>query len=138
LLPISQKGISFTQELILLFWQLLQHNPFFESYLISSPKQSQRISEILMFYFNEAFHGMYDKYPYFPLLFIFMKLSSSVSWCNNLSAPFPNRISFRDLPLFKGSYLELLVLICVHGVTYSSQNQVQCLDQNVSSILLNV
>ena len=119
LLPSSVKQISSFQELLILFWKLIDENKEFLSYILRAGDINELVVPMLYF----MYEGRKDPSKIGLIhicTFILLLLSGERNFCVNLNAQFAKKLPV-DLPPFTGNHADLLYVVIHKLVTDGPQ-----------------
>eukprot|EP00802_Teleaulax_amphioxeia_P007698 Tamp_07705.p1 GENE.Tamp_07705~~Tamp_07705.p1 ORF type:complete len:632 (+),score=163.56 Tamp_07705:441-2336(+) len=108
-LPSSMKQISCFQELLILFWKLIDENKEFLSYILRAGDINELVVPMLYF----MYEGRKDPSKIGLIhicTFILLLLSGERNFCVNLNAAFNKKLPV-DLPVFNGNHADLLYIV---------------------------
>ena len=130
ILPNAQIRIDYLGEVLLVFWRFMESNSALVEYIFAEEARCLQLTEVLLYYLNLTFRDMYQK-PYYLLIVIFSKFSASKVLATAvvtlfvdkrfpmfLNKHYPNSRVFVELPLFDGTYMDLLINVLVCGVLH--------------------
>mmetsp|Transcript_7122 Transcript_7122/g.14897 ORF Transcript_7122/g.14897 Transcript_7122/m.14897 type:complete len:865 (+) Transcript_7122:177-2771(+) len=107
-LPNSKAKLECFQELLVLFWKLLEENPLFTNHILTQCDTNEVIVPICYLMYQSrrdpARIGLVH-----ICTFVLLKLSGERSFGVNLNKPFLKRLPC-DLPLFSGSHADLVTI----------------------------
>lgn len=107
-LPNSKAKLECFQELLVLFWKLLEENPLFTTHILTQCDVNEIIVPICYLMYQSrrdpARIGLVH-----ICTFVLLKLSGERSFGVNLNKPFLKRLPC-DLPLFSGSHADLIAI----------------------------
>ena len=107
-LPNSKAKLECFQELLVLFWKLLEENPLFTTHILTQCDVNEIIVPICYLMYQSrrdpARIGLVH-----ICTFVLLKLSGQRSFGVNLNKPFLKRLPC-DLPLFSGSHADLIAI----------------------------
>lgn len=138
-LPGSQKPVRFYPEMLLLFWESLQQNRRFRSFLIETDRALDFLV-VLLFYAlehktNPAQIGLVRM-----CVFILQPLSAEAKFAKALNKTFEGQASLpasMRIPSFSGSYVDFLI-ISIYGLIATSKGQLVSLYAALFMILSNI
>ncbi|KAK9474122.1 high-temperature-induced dauer-formation protein-domain-containing protein [Dipodascopsis tothii] len=120
-LPGSQKEILWTPELIVLFWELVNHNKRFRAYLISG----DRVHDFVVLLLYHALENRFDPARVGVVrmaLYVLQTFSADAEFCVRLNRPFDNQgllPAALRFPGFAGSYADYMLLSVCKLITTS-------------------
>ena len=107
-LPNSKARLECFQELLVLFWKLLEENPLFSTHILTQCDVNDVVTPICYLMYESrkdpARIGLVH-----ICTFVVLKLSGERSFGVNLNKPFTSRLPC-DLPLFSGSHADLITI----------------------------
>ena len=136
-LPLSLKGIPFYQEMLVLFWKLLNSNKAFFEYVLTKKDITGIVVPLVFF----IWRGRKD-IAYIGLVhictFILLLLSGERSFGIALNTPFTAKLSLDGCPPLKRSnHADLLVLV-FHKIAVDGVKQLEKLYSCAATILCNI
>lgn len=138
-LPGSQKSVKWAPEMLMLFWEALQCNKRFRSFIIES-NRSHDFVILCLFYATEYRNDPSKQGVVKMCIFILQTLSVEVSFGKRLNMKFEAQ---ETLPAsiriagFRGSYADYLI-ISVHNLMTSSKGRLDAVYPALMAILKNI
>jgi len=135
LLPSSMKQISCFQELLILFWKLIDENKDFLGYILRVGDINEVVVPMLYF----MYEGRKDPSKIGLIhicTFILLLLSGERNFCVNLNAAFAKRLPV-DLPPFTGNHADLLYIV-IHKLMTDGPNKLDTLYDCFLTTMSNV
>jgi len=135
LLPSSMKQISCFQELLILFWKLIDENKEFLSFILRAGDINELVVPMLYF----MYEGRKDPSKIGLIhicTFILLLLSGERNFCVNLNANFTKKLPV-DLPPFSGNHADLLYIV-IHKLMTDGPNKLDTLYDCFLTTMSNV
>ena len=135
-MPNSMKQVEFHQELLLLFWKLIDGNPQFLSFCVGHVDIYEIVFPCL--YFMWTGRGKPSMVGLVHLCtFVLLLLSGDRSVGVAMNTPYNGNMPLADLPTFTGTCGDLLIIV-FHKLIVSSQRQLSSLFNCFLTIISNV
>jgi hypothetical protein len=134
-LPNSTKQVSCHQEVLMLFWKLIQDNQGFFRWLLTKGDVTKVLDPILH-YLHEGRKDITQRGLILLGTFALLHLSSKREFGVQLNKPFQRRVTI-DLPTFTGNYADYLILV-FHKMIVDGHAELEILYECWLSILANV
>lgn len=134
-LPNSTKQVSCHQEVLMLFWKLIQENQGFFRWLLTKGDVTKVLDPILH-YLHEGRKDITQRGLILLGTFALLHLSSKREFGVQLNKPFVRRVTI-DLPTFTGNYADYLILV-FHKMIVDGHAELEILYECWLSILANV
>jgi len=134
-LPNSTKQVSCHQELLMLFWKLIQENQGFFHWLFTRGDVTKVLDPILHF-LHEARKDTAQRGLVHLCTFTLLYMSGEREFGVQLNKPFLRRLTI-DLPTFSGNYADYLILV-LHKMIVDGHDQLETLYECLLTILANV
>lgn len=113
-LPGSQKSVKWAPEMLVLFWETLQCNKRFRSFIIDS-NRSHDFLVLCVFYATEYKSDPSKQGIVRMCIFILQTMSAEPTFSKSLNNPFEAQDTLPQsirLPKFRGSYGDFLIMVC--------------------------
>lgn len=123
-LPGSQKSLSWAPEMIMLFWETLQCNKRFRSFVIDGDS-NHRFMTLMLFYALEYRADSARQGVVRMCVFVLQTLSTEPNFGKQLNRPFegnesmPLTIKITD---FEGSQADFLIMVCTTNIEQTAPN----------------
>lgn len=115
-LPGSQKSAKWAPEMLMLFWETLQCNKRFRSFIIDS-NRSHDFLVLCVFYATEYKSDASKQGIVRMCIFILQTMSAEPNFSKSLNNPFEAQDTLPQsirLLKFRGSYADYLIMVCFH------------------------
>lgn len=138
-LPGSQKSVKWAPEMIMLFWEVLQSNKRFRTFIIESSRAHDFVV-LMLFYAIEHKADASRQGIVKMCVFVLQTMSVESSFGNNLNKMFEGQetlpASIR-LPNFKGTYGDFLI-ISIHTLITGSKGKLEAIYPALLAIINNL
>jgi hypothetical protein len=92
----------------------------------------------MLYQAHESFAEADNSGIFYVCVLILSKLSLDRNFAIALNKPFMNDLKFKELPLFVGSYADLLINVAINGIISNFEKRKYCFRMNYLCILSNV
>lgn len=138
-LPGSQKAVRYAPEMIMLFWEALQCNKRFRSYIIESPRAHDFVV-LMLFYAIEYKTDASRQGVVRMCVFVLQTMSVEAAFGKNLKKKFVGQDTLPPsirLSGFRGSYADFLV-ISIHTLITGSKGRLDTIYPALLAIISNI
>jgi hypothetical protein len=135
LLPNTQRAMPCREEMIILFWKLVDKSAAFRTAFVASPSAVKVLLPLLDFAFqgrDEATRGSCIQ----VVVLILLRLSCERQWCVALNEPFYGKVPYL-LQTFTGSHADLLFMT-LHSLLVCKNEWVRAVHNSFLVIMCNV
>jgi hypothetical protein len=136
-IPGSSMTAPCHQELLVISWKLLEENPAFTAFMLRAPQYHvNKVLVPLCYFLTENRKDTSKSGLVHICTFILLKLSGERNFGVALNEPFSAHLP-TDLPLFKGTHADLL-LVVLHKLVVSGSHRLQGLYHCFLTIICNI
>lgn len=128
-LPGSQKSLSWAPEIIMLFWEVLQCNKRFRSFIVDTDR-AHDFMILVLYYATENKDDISKQGIVRMCVFILQTLSVEATFGARLNTPFQGQETLPlivRIPNFRGTYADFLITVCLvshhHFVVMLTRNK---------------
>lgn len=125
-LPGSQKSAKWAPEMLMLFWETLQCNKRFRSFIIDS-NRSHDFLVLAVFYATEYKSDPSKQGIVRMCIFILQTMSAEPTFSKSLNNPFEAQETLPQsirLLKFRGTYGDFLIMVCARSQLRPTENQI--------------
>jgi len=134
-LPKSVKGVAFHQEILILFWKLLEENPLFINHILTQCDATEIVTPICYLMYKARKDPSQIGLVHI-CTFILLKLSGERSFGVSLNKPFGTKLPC-DIPLFRGGHADL-ISITLHKIIVNGSHKFVPLYSCFLTIICNI
>jgi len=136
-LPESIKRTILLEEVMLVFWRIIEHNKTYIQRLFYQ-KEFLSIVVHLLYQAHENFAEASRSGIFYLVVLILSKLSADRFFSVQLKKKFLNDIGFTKIPIFIGTHIDLIFVVFLYGMIDSYLNYYFCYQNNLLAVLHNI
>lgn len=133
----SRKKTVLLEEILILFWRLVEVNHTFLKVLFYTEEFLQ-IIVYLLYQMHESFTFALRSHIFYIAIIILSKLSCDRFFAVQLKKKYRNDIGFTKIPIFIGNHIDLIFVVFLNGMVDSYVKSYFCYQNNLLSILHNI